>query len=69
MPQRSLTDELDRELQAWRDAGLRVERLSGEYAVDLQRVRDADVWVATMEKFEALCRGGSVQQSLAEWAA
>jgi hypothetical protein len=66
VPQRSLTDELDRELQAWRDAGLRVERLSGEYAVDLQRVRDADVWVATTEKFEALCRAGSVQQALAE---
>jgi helicase len=66
VPQRSLTDELDRELQAWRDAGLRVERLSGEYAVDLRRVRDADVWVATTEKFEAMCRGGSVQQALAE---
>jgi helicase len=45
VPQRSLTDELDAELQRWREAGLRVERLSGEYAVDLQRVRDADVWV------------------------
>ncbi len=66
VPQRSLTDELDRELQRWRQAGLRVERLSGEYAVDLQRVRDADVWVATTEKFEALCRAGSVRQALAE---
>jgi len=66
VPQRSLTDELDRELQRWREAGLRVERLSGEYAVDVQRVRDADVWVATTEKFEALCRAGSVRQALAE---
>ena len=66
VPQRSLTDELDTELQRWRQAGLRVERLSGEYAVDLQRVRDADVWVATTEKFEALCRGGALRQALAE---
>jgi helicase len=66
VPQRSLTDELDVELQRWRAAGLRVERLSGEYAVDVQRVRDADVWVATTEKFEALCRAGSVRQALAE---
>ncbi|WP_229402237.1 DEAD/DEAH box helicase [Micromonospora okii] len=66
VPQRSLTDELDRELQRWRRAGLRVERLSGEYAVDLRRARDADVWVATTEKFEALCRAGSVTQALAQ---
>nr|WP_227457247.1 DEAD/DEAH box helicase [Micromonospora purpureochromogenes] len=66
VPQRSLTDELDAELQRWREAGLRVERLSGEYAVDVQRVRDADVWVATTEKFEALCRAGSVRHALAE---
>ncbi|WP_199752822.1 DEAD/DEAH box helicase [Actinoplanes sp. ATCC 53533] len=66
VPQRSLTDELDTELARWREAGLRVERLSGEYAVDVQRVRDADVWVATTEKFEALCRAGSVRQALAE---
>ena len=66
VPQRSLTDELDRDLQRWRAAGLRVERLSGEYAVDVQRVRDADVWVATTEKFEVLCRAGSVRQALAE---
>lgn len=66
VPQRSLTDELDRELEAWRRHGMRVERLSGEYAVDAQRVRDADLWVATTEKFEAICRTWSLREALAE---
>jgi helicase len=66
VPQRSLTDELNRELAAWRRQGLRVERLSGEYAVDAQRVRDADLWVATTEKFESICRTWSLREALAE---
>ncbi|SEE30358.1 helicase [Amycolatopsis lurida] len=66
VPQRSLTDELDRELDHWRREGLRVERLSGEYSVDIGRVRDADLWVATTEKFEAMCRGSSLREALAE---
>ncbi|MBW4718000.1 DEAD/DEAH box helicase [Saccharothrix obliqua] len=66
VPQRSLTDELDRELESWRARGLRVERLSGEYAVDVARVRAADLWVATTEKFEAVCRAASLQAALGE---
>jgi helicase len=66
VPQRSLTDELNRDLEAWRRQGLRVERLSGEYAVDAQRVRDADLWVATTEKFESICRTWSLREALAE---
>jgi helicase len=66
VPQRSLTDELDRELASWRQQGLRVERLSGEYAIDMARIRDADMWVATTEKFEALCRTAALRESLAE---
>jgi helicase len=66
VPQRSLTDELDRELEQWRRQGLRVERLSGEYSVDIQRVRDADIWVATTEKFEAMCRASALRVALAE---
>lgn len=66
VPQRSLTDELNTELEAWRRLGLRVERLSGEYAVDVEKVRQADLWVATTEKFEAICRAGSLQSALAE---
>ena len=66
VPQRSLTDELDRELEQWRREGLRVERLSGEYQVDIQRVRDADLWVATTEKFEAMCRASSLREALTE---
>ncbi|HEX4702148.1 MAG TPA: DEAD/DEAH box helicase, partial [Pseudonocardiaceae bacterium] len=68
VPQRSLTDELDRELAAWRKLGLRVERLSGEYAVDVPRLRDADLWVATTEKFESICRASSLRTALAQVA-
>lgn len=66
VPQRSLTDELNEELDSWRQRGLRVERLSGEYRVDVQRVRDADLWVATTEKFESICRASSLREALAE---
>jgi helicase len=65
VPQRSLTDELDSELAAWRRAGLRVERLSGEHAVDVERIHQADLWVATTEKFEAICRASVFRESLA----
>jgi ATP-dependent DNA helicase len=66
VPQRSLADELDGELASWRERGLRVERLSGEYATDMTRIRDADMWVATTEKFEALCRTAALREPLAE---
>jgi helicase len=66
VPQRSLTDELNRELDDWRRRGLRVERLSGEYRVDIDRIRAADLWVTTTEKFEAICRTSSLRQALAE---
>ncbi|THA85425.1 DEAD/DEAH box helicase [Streptomyces sp. A0592] len=66
VPQRSLTDELDRELRLWRRHGLRVVRLTGEAAVDTELIRSADVWVATTEKFEAICRAGSLRDALAE---
>ncbi|WP_438289941.1 DEAD/DEAH box helicase [Streptomyces sp. HUAS TT7] len=66
VPQRSLTDELDRELENWRRHGLKVVRLTGEYAVDTELIREADVWVATTEKFEAICRNGSLGDALAE---
>ncbi|MEU6201169.1 DEAD/DEAH box helicase [Streptomyces sp. NPDC047061] len=66
VPQRSLTDELERELAVWRQQGLRVERLSGEYSTDVERVRRADLWVTTTEKFEVLCRTSSLREALAE---
>jgi helicase len=66
VPQRSLTDELDRELAGWRDHGLRVERLSGEHTVDVDRIHRADLWVATTEKFEAICRASAFREALAD---
>jgi helicase len=66
VPQRALTDELDRELAGWRRRGLRVERLSGEYAVDKERIQQADLWVSTTEKFEAICRIAALRETLSE---
>ncbi|WP_018501255.1 DEAD/DEAH box helicase [Parafrankia discariae] len=66
VPQRSLTDELDRELATWRARGLRVERLSGEHVVDVERAREADLWVSTTEKFESVCRATSLRAALGE---
>lgn len=66
VPQRSLTAELDRELEAWRGQGLKVVALSGETATDQKATQDADLWVATTEKFEALCRSSSMRETIAE---
>lgn len=66
VPQRSLTAELDRELGRWRELGIRVERLSGDHIIDRARIRRADMWVATTEKFESLCRTESLQSALAQ---
>lgn len=65
VPQRTLTAELDRDLELWRDQGVRVQRLSGEHAVDVDAVANADLLVATTEKFEALCRATSMAETIA----
>lgn len=66
VPQRSLTAELDRELDVWRKQGLKVVALSGETATDTRLAHEADLWVATTEKFEALCRATSMRQAISE---
>ncbi|QXV61538.1 DEAD/DEAH box helicase [Amycolatopsis sp. TNS106] len=68
VPQRSLTDELERELASWKELGLKVERLSGEQVTDLKKIREAHLWVATTEKFESVCRTASMREALAEVA-
>lgn len=65
VPQRTLTAELDRDLETWRQAGLKVERLSGETATDQAAVAAADLLVATTEKFESLCRATSMAETIA----
>jgi helicase len=39
---------------------------SRAFAIDAQRVRDADLWVATTEKFESISRIGSMREALAD---
>lgn len=65
VPQRTLTAELDQDLQKWRDLGVKVVALSGETTMDAKKVREADLWVATTEKFEALCRASSMKEAIA----
>ncbi|SDC27421.1 DEAD/DEAH box helicase [Actinokineospora iranica] len=64
VPQRSLTTELVRSLTKWKSLGLRIEVLSGEPAVDENKARLADVWVATTEKFEAISCATSLRSAL-----
>lgn len=66
VPQRTLTAELDRDLQKWRDMGIKVVSLSGEATTDARKTKDADLWVATTEKFEALCRATSMREAISE---
>lgn len=64
VPQRSLTAELDRELDTWRSKDISVIALSGEARSDREATRNADLWVATTEKFEALCRSSSMKEAI-----
>lgn len=66
VPQRSLTAELDRELEVWRRQGLKVVALSGEASADAAVIKDADLWVATTEKFESLSRNTSMKQAIGD---
>lgn len=66
VPQRSLTAELDRELDTWRAKDINVIALSGEARTDVEATKRADLWVATTEKFEALCRSASMREAIAE---
>lgn len=56
VPQRTLTAELDGDLGLWRDQGMKIARLSGDVSTDMAAVAEADLIVATTEKFESLCR-------------
>jgi superfamily II DNA/RNA helicase len=64
-PARALTGELSERFARWRQGGLRIVQLTGEDDVDLDQVRQADLWVATTEKFEALCRKTSLADAVA----
>lgn len=66
VPQRSLTAELDQELDSWRGKDIKVVALSGETRSDLEATKNADLWVATTEKFEALCRSSSMRETIAQ---
>ncbi|WP_238413202.1 DEAD/DEAH box helicase [Saccharothrix deserti] len=66
VPQRSLTEELTRELRKlWHPLGLRVVQLSGEELIDHKAAREADLWVATTEKYEAICRSDLLSAAVA----
>jgi helicase len=59
-PARSLAAELDARFKRWQARGIRVVRLTGEERTATPELRSAQLWVATTEKFESVCRGTSV---------
>ena len=58
-PARSLAAELDARFRRWRTRGVRVVKLTGEERTATTELRDAQLWVATTEQFESVCRGDS----------
>lgn len=65
-PSVALTGELFESFERWRGLGLRVVRLTGEAEFDPELVRRSQLWVATTEKFESICRGTALAQEVAE---
>jgi replicative superfamily II helicase len=64
-PARALTGELSGKFNRWRQHGIKVLQLTGEDEVNLADVHAAELWVATTEKFESLCRRASLDQAIA----
>jgi superfamily II DNA/RNA helicase len=60
-PARSLAGELNDKFQAWQAHGVRVVKLTGEEQTATPELRRAQLWVATTEKFESICRKTSVR--------
>lgn len=68
VPARALAGELGGLRERWAKHGIKVEVLTGESNLSSDRLKRADVWIATTEKFESLCRRTSLQDAVAEVA-
>ena len=66
VPARALASELSGLRDRWARHGVTVEILTGEMNLSSSRLTRADVWIATTEKFESLCRRTSLQEAVAD---
>jgi len=65
-PSRALTGELRDTFGRWRQAGIRIETLSGDVDADMTAVARADLWVATNESFESAMRRATLADAVAQ---
>lgn len=61
LPARALAAEIAEIARRWSVLGIRTVELTGETNMSSDAVRDAQLWVATTEKFEALSRRASLK--------
>ncbi len=66
VPARALAGELGGLRERWARHGIKVEVLTGESNLSSDRLKRADIWIATTEKFESLCRRTSLQDAVAD---
>lgn len=66
VPARALANELADLKGRWERLGIRVVSLTGEDNLESEALKEADLWVTTTEKFEALYRRGSLSRAIAD---
>lgn len=66
VPSRALAGELSRLRTRWAKRGINVELFTGETILSSERLKKADIWIVTTEKFEFLCRRTSSQDAVAD---
>lgn len=65
LPARALAAEVSETALRWNEHGIRSVELTGETNMSSDTVRNAQLWVATTEKFEALYRRSSLREFIA----
>lgn len=65
LPARALAAEVGETARRWNEHGIRTVELTGETNMSSETVRNAQLWVATTEKFEALYRRSSLREFIA----
>lgn len=65
LPARALAAEVSETARRWNEHGIRSVELTGETNMSSDTIRNAQLWVATTEKFEALYRRSSLREFIA----
>lgn len=66
LPARALASEVVETARRWERLGIRTVELTGETNLSSERVAQAQLWVATTEKFESLYRRSSLRDAIAK---